>query len=77
MYVPTIDILNNAEPEPFDRELNYFRDMAASSPNIIYLDYLEPYSHNYRLFFDGIHMNPDGQEVITRKLIADLKQYLD
>jgi len=41
--------------------------------NVNYVSLLDPYSHDYSLFFDPIHMNPKGQDLITKELIKLLK----
>ncbi len=74
LYVPTIDVYNQAEPKKFTETLEIFKQMADEFENVSFLNYLEPYSHDYSLFFDQIHMNPKGQELITKRLIQDLKE---
>lgn len=73
LYIPTIDIYNQAEPEKFKRTLDIINSFTKEFTNVSILNYLEPYSHDYSLFFDPIHMNPEGQKTITMQLIKDLK----
>ena len=74
LYVPTIDLYNNTEPEKFTESLEIIKHIENEFSNVKFLNYLEPLSHDYSLFFDRIHMNPKGQELVTRKLIKDLDE---
>lgn len=73
VYVPTIDLYNEAEPEKFEASLAIINGFKKEFQNVRVLNYLEPFSHNYDLFFDPIHMNPKGQKKVTLKLIADMR----
>lgn len=73
LYVPTIDLYNSNEPIKFDEVISVFYDFEKEFSNVKYVSLLEPYSHDYSLFYDPIHMNPKGQEIITFQLIAYLK----
>lgn len=77
LYVPTIAPYNQAEPGKFENEIRYFNNLATTMPGVSYLEYLSPWSHDYSLFFDPIHMNPKGQEIITGQLVKDLKPILN
>lgn len=74
LYVPTLDIINQVENEKFKETLQIFRDFEHQFQNIKFINFLEPFSHQYDLFFDPIHLNPKGQRVITNKLISRLKK---
>ncbi|WP_282781806.1 hypothetical protein [Phaeodactylibacter xiamenensis] len=74
IYTPTIDIFNNAEPDKFREELDYFRKVARTNPNIEIIEYLNPWSSRYEIFFDPIHLNPKGQKIITDSLSHFLNQ---
>lgn len=68
IYTPTVDIYNDAEPEKFQAELDYFRTVAKSDTSINLIEYLDPWSSDYSMFFDPIHLNPTGQKEITDSL---------
>lgn len=74
LYIPTIDLYNLAEANKFKETLRIFQQMDHDSENVTFLNYLDPWSHDYSLFFDPIHMNPKGQKLVTGKLIEDLNQ---
>lgn len=73
LNTPLVDILNNAEPEQYKEVIGIFESMAVSNPFIEYWDYNHPpYSTDYSLFFDPIHLNPKGQQAITEKVAEQL-----
>jgi len=73
LYVPTIDLYNQAEPQKFNETLEILQQIADDFESVSLFNYLEPWSHDYTLFFDPIHMNPKGQKLVTEKLIKDLE----
>lgn len=73
LYVPTIDFYNQAESNKFKETLEIFHKIESEYPIVKVLNYIEPYSHDYTLFYDPIHMNPKGQKTITLQLANDLK----
>ena len=74
VYIPTIDILNEAEPLKYKQALKIFQDIANNDKKIHFLNLNEPFSHNHKLFFDPVHLNPKGQKSVTNKLIKNLKR---
>lgn len=74
LYVPTIDLYNRAEPEKFKESMEIIKDLPNEFDNVQFVNYLEPLSHDYSLFFDPIHMNPKGQKQVTQQLINDLRE---
>lgn len=73
VYVPTLDVYNEAEPMKFHTEIEYFQQLSDNKINIDYLDYLEAFSEQHSLFYDKIHLNPKGQENLTKQFIVDYK----
>jgi hypothetical protein len=71
-YYPTIDDYNAIEPERFVAARALFRQMAGDRPTVVYLDYIDQYAARHELFFDALHLNRFGQELMTRKLAEDL-----
>lgn len=66
---PIANLLNQYEPEQYEKIISYFHDKAKSSPFIYYWDMNPEYSERYELFFDPIHLNPQGQKVANDKII--------
>ncbi len=70
---PIAQPLNNYEPEVYQRFISYMQDIPRNNKLIEYWDYNPVYSNRYELFFDPIHLNPLGQQTITRQIIQDFK----
>ena len=73
---PIIDLLNEAEPEKYAQILSMFRNYELQYTNIIFLDFNPEFSSDYSLFFDYIHLNKKGQEILTDAIIRELKSFL-
>lgn len=74
IYIPTISYYNQAEPEKFEELRKFFQELDQSSSEINYLEYLKDWDHRYELFFDPIHLNPEGQQALTNAILRDLKK---
>lgn len=71
LYVPTIDKLQFVQQDSFDETIKLFEEQ--TDDYVTFVNFQEPYSHNYDLFYDPIHLNPKGQKQITEELITFLK----
>ncbi|MER2582344.1 MAG: hypothetical protein ABTR20_06460 [Candidatus Competibacter sp.] len=71
-YYPTVDVLNRAEPERFAQAMALLAGFANPEQGVWLLDYNAEYAGRHELFFDPIHLNVDGQAVITERLARDL-----
>lgn len=69
LYVPTIDLSNLAEKNKFKESISILENLDKEFKYVTFVSFLEPWSHDYSLFFDPIHMNPKGQRIITQELI--------
>jgi hypothetical protein len=71
---PIIDALGwwkDANPE---KVIRFYQDYAASHERVEYWDFNPGYSSDYSIFYDPIHLNPKGQQLITGELINRLNQ---
>lgn len=66
---PVVHFLKEYDPEGVQNALNIFQTYAESNPLVEYWDFNPEYDRDYSIFFDPIHLNPKGQELITRRLI--------
>ena len=71
LNLPTIDKLTTIQKEDFNNTFRIFKNL--TNDQVEFVDFQEPWSHRYDLFFDPIHLNPKGQSLITEKLIECLK----
>jgi hypothetical protein len=76
VYVPTVDILNSAEPEKQRRAISIFQSYAAADAGVTFLNYNLGFENRHELFFDSIHLNPRGRDVVTDRLAVDLTRLL-
>ncbi|MCG2590797.1 hypothetical protein [Rhodohalobacter sulfatireducens] len=74
LYVPTTDLYNDLEPREFSNELDYFRKIEKENDRVLYFEYLNGWESNYDLFFDPIHLNPEGQALLTEQFISDIEK---
>jgi len=77
LYIPTVDVINRTEPEKHRIAVEKFLTLSKKDRGVIFLDYNSEYEEQHKLFYDPIHMNPEGQKVITGRLIGDLRRILD
>ncbi|MCR5381426.1 MAG: hypothetical protein K6G44_10630 [Lentisphaeria bacterium] len=65
LYLPNVDLLNNAEPEKSAEALNYIKEAASHHSNVTFIDANSPFESRYELFIDPLHLNPQGQQEVT------------
>ncbi len=73
---PTLDLLNDFEPEKFQIMVQWFQKFADNNPLVEYWDYNPQYSHCHELFYDRLHLNAKGQKVISKEITNQLKHIL-
>lgn len=66
---PTLDLLNNFEPEKYTRIIQWFTDYAGNNPLVEFWDFNSKYESDYSIFSDRLHLNRKGQQVITGEII--------
>lgn len=68
LNTPIVDILKKGNLESYEKIINYFSDYASAHENIEYWDFNPEYSSDYSIFYDPIHLNPKGQQIITKEI---------
>lgn len=71
---PTLDLLNEYEPEKFQMMGDWFQDFADNDSLVEYWDFNPEYAHRHELFHDRLHLNKKGQQVISKELTKQLKE---
>ena len=66
---PTLDLLNNFEPEKYDIIMNWYREYASNNSMVEFWDFNPDYASNYTIFSDRLHLNSKGQQIITDELV--------
>lgn len=69
---PTLNLLNEYEPDMYNRMVTWYKNYSRSNALVMYWDYNPRYSADYSLFSDKLHLNVKGQEIITTNLVKDL-----
>ncbi len=75
-FFPTLDLLNQTQPEKYAQALQLLRDFVAETPGVHLLEYNPEFEHRYELFYDAIHLNPEGRKVITDRIAEDIQKIL-
>ena len=70
---PTLDLLNNFEPDKYDMMVDWFQTYANAEPLVEYWDFNPEYSSHHELFYDRIHLNAEGQKVISPLITEKIK----
>ncbi len=76
LYIPTVDVLNQVEPENYDKAIAMLRSYADRYDTVTFLDYNQLFAHRHELFYDPIHLNSEGRAVVTKQLAKDLATIL-
>ena len=73
---PTLDLLNSYEPDKFQMMVGWFQKYADSHPLVEYFDLNPEYASRHELFYDRIHLNVDGQKVISMVITHKLRSII-
>ncbi len=71
--MPTVDIINKIDTGKREEVRALFRKLASENPNVVFLDYSRAFETHYDLFYDTIHMNAKGQQVLTQDLAQKIR----
>ena len=70
---PTLDLLNNFEPDKYNMMVDWFQTYANAEPLVEYWDFNPEYSSHHELFHDRLHLNAEGQKVISPLITGKIK----
>ena len=71
-FVPTVRQWNELEPQKFANAKAKFLRYAESIDYVHYVDFLNKYADRQELFVDPIHLNSQGQRLVTKDLAVFL-----
>ncbi|MBR6575704.1 MAG: hypothetical protein IKK73_01080, partial [Akkermansia sp.] len=77
VYPSIIKSYETSNPEAFQYMINYFQSLADSHPKIDFLNYAPLISHRQELFEDPVHINRQGEAIITKELLRDLNSIFE
>lgn len=73
---PTYVLLNEYEPEKYDKMMHWFENYAENDSLVEFWDFNPRYANDYTIFSDRLHLNKKGQGIITTELIDSIKSVL-
>lgn len=73
---PISYLLKNALGKDYTKSINMIKGIVQKYPDMYFIDLSPGYSKNSELFYDPIHMNPQGQKVITEEFIKKLLNHI-
>jgi hypothetical protein len=76
LYIPTFHVYNDVEPQGYAEAVRMFEHYAQQDNGVVFLNYNPLYAEQAELFYDPIHLNAKGREVVTRTLIRDLQGHV-
>lgn len=71
---PSYYKLTENQQEKYKKILDYFQSLTNKFPLVSFIDYDQIYNRQSNLFFDPLHLNVEGQELMTKRLIEDIKE---
>jgi hypothetical protein len=73
LYIPTFHVYNDVEPQGYAQAVRMFERYAQQDKGVVFLNYNPLYAEQAEIFYDPIHLNAKGREVVTQTLIRDLQ----
>jgi len=70
LALPNAKILNDAEPEKYRVAMDIIKEKSQKYPNVTLFDLNPDFADRYEFFFDPIHLNRDGQVILSREISA-------
>jgi hypothetical protein len=77
VFLPVIDKLNEIDRSTQEDVLSIFHETAEENRNVFYLNYNDAYEHEHEMFYDLRHLNEQGKQEVTKRLIQDLHKIID
>jgi hypothetical protein len=72
LCTPTVSLLNDPGREGYSAVMQFYEELAAKDDGVLFLNYTPELETRHELFFDPIHLNSAGKQVLTDRFIADL-----
>lgn len=72
--MPTVDLLNQAERPASEAVRAMFGKFEEQYTNLDYYDLSTAYESDYGIFYDMIHLNAEGQKIVTSVLTQEVKK---
>ena len=73
-YLPVTDFeLDKIDQGYREKVTSMLRRYDAENPDIVFIESSRKYEHSYNLFYDSLHLNRDGQALVTDDLARELQ----
>ncbi|MGH6553684.1 SGNH/GDSL hydrolase family protein [Bacteroides hominis] len=76
LQTPILKVLTDIHSDDYMKILDYYQLLDNSSKYIHFINYSPYYDENYNIFFDPIHLNVNGQKIVTNRFIKDISFYI-
>lgn len=76
LQTPILKVLTDIHSDDYIKILDYYQLLDNSSKYIHFINYSPYYDENYNIFFDPIHLNVNGQKIVTERFIKDISYLL-
>ena len=72
VHLPVVKMLNDVDRSAHDANIQILRDLARSNANVKFIDLNSDFEQRLDLMYDGIHLNADGKQVLSKLLATKL-----
>ncbi len=76
LQTPVLKLLTDLHPDDYEKLMGYYQHLDESSDYVHFIDYSPFYNEDYNIFFDPIHLNVNGQRLITKRFIKDISSII-
>lgn len=76
LNTPVYEPLTAVQPEAYQKALQIIAEKAAERSNTALIDLSPEFTGHTAFFFDPIHMNPEGQNAVTKTFVQRLNKML-
>ena len=71
---PTLGDNNHIYPDKYDAVIGYYNSLDSVNEMVTFIDFNPIYEYNYKVFSDPLHLNVQGQRIITDSIAKKIKE---
>ncbi|WP_302285379.1 SGNH/GDSL hydrolase family protein [Bacteroides clarus] len=76
LQTPILRLLTDMYPEEYTKIIKYYQQLDSISSYVHFINYSPYYDEDNHIFFDPIHLNINGQKIITTRFMKDISYLL-
>lgn len=76
LQTPILKVLTDMHPIEYKEITKYYQQLDSASNYVHFINYSPYYDEDYNIFFDPIHLNINGQKIVTERFIKDISYLL-